>query len=118
MFNRSVSLLLRLAACVCAQTTSGRFSGTETDPSGAAVPGVRITALNADTGLKVVEVSNPEGRFVLYPLPPGTYNISAQKDGFSSFTISDVKVDVAESVVRNIGLQLGAISQSVSVAAE
>jgi hypothetical protein len=117
-----------LAALVCAlmvtwadlpaQTTSGRFTGTVTDPTGAGVPQAKITAVNSETGQKIAETSNGEGGFVLYPLPPGIYDVAVQKQGFNSFTISGVKIDVSESVVRNIALQVGAISQSVSVSAE
>jgi hypothetical protein len=111
-------LLAWLAVSLYSQTTAGRFSGSVQDPSGAAVPGVRITASNAETGQQVVETSNAEGRFVIYPMAPGLYTITAQKDGFSTFTMSGVQVDVSESVVRNISLRVGDLSQSVSVTAE
>ena len=111
-------LLALVAASIYSQTTAGRFSGSVTDPSSAAVPGVRITALNAETGQQVVETTNAEGRFVIYPLTPGLYTITAKKDGFSAFTMSGVQVDVSESVVRNISLRVGDLSQSVSVTAE
>jgi hypothetical protein len=106
------------APCLLAQSTAGRLSGTVTDPSGAPVPQVRLTALNTETGQKVVETSNLQGQFVVYPLLPGVYDITAQKEGFTTFTISGLKVDVSESLVRNIGLQVGAITQSVLVEAE
>src|ERR1035441_9696812 len=100
-------LLALVAASIYSQTTAGRFSGSVTDPSSAALPGVRITALNAEPGQQVVETTNAEGRFVIYPLTPGLYTITAKKDGFSAFTMSGVQVDVSESVVRNISLRVG-----------
>src|SRR5947208_864641 len=114
---------LLLVALLCsldlsAQSTAGRLSGNVTDPSGAAVPAVRVTAINSETGQKLAERTNAEGNFVIYPLPPGIYDISAQKDGFATLTMSGVKIDVSESVVRNFRLQVGAITQSVSVTAE
>ncbi len=118
---RSVRLLWSVAAVafvLAAQSTSGRFSGTITDPTGAVIPQVQVTALNSETGLKRIETTGEQGQFVLYPLPPGVYEITAKKDGFAVFTISGVKIEVSESVVRNITLQVGAISQNVSVAAE
>ena len=101
-----------------AQTTAGRFSGAVTDASGAAVPQALVTALNSETGLKLSERTNVEGRFVLYPLPPGVYDITARKEGFHTFVISGLKVDVSETVARNISLEVGAMTQSVSVTAE
>jgi hypothetical protein len=120
-FSCSAVLGLLLAGTVSslfAQSTAGRFSGTVTDASGAGVPQVRVTALNAETGQKVVESTNPEGQFVLYPMPPGTYSITARKEGFTTFVISGVKVAVSESVARNITLEVGVVNQSVSVSAE
>ncbi len=115
-------LAVLLTACsLCplrAQSTAGRFSGNVTDASGAAVPGVKVTALNTETGQKLIESTGQQGGFVLYPLPPGIYDVSAAKDGFSPFTISGVKINVSENVARNIALQVGGLSQSVSVTAE
>src|SRR5512133_728121 len=110
MSARILVLTFCAAAVLFAQSTAGRFSGSVADPSGASVPDVRVTALNNETGQKLVETTTGEGRFVLYPLPPGVYTITAQKDGFSTFTIANVKVDVSESVSRNITLQVGAVA--------
>jgi hypothetical protein len=118
MLRRILLLSLCALATLTAQTTAGRFSGVITDPSGSSVPDVKVSAVSAETGLKLVETTNAEGRFVLYPLPPGIYTITAQKDGFSTFTIAGLKIDVSESVSRNIALQVGAVTQSVSVEAE
>src|SRR5689334_19702527 len=98
---RSVILLALSALALHAQSTAGRLSGNVTDPTAAAVPAVRVTATNTETGLKVVETTNAEGSFVLYPLPPGVYNVSAQKDGFATLTLDAVTIDVAQSLVRN-----------------
>ena len=95
------------ACCLLAQSTAGRFSGTITDPSGAPIPDVSVIAVSAETGQKVAEKTTNQGQFVLYPLPPGIYNLTAQKTGFAMFTISGVKIDVSESVVRNISLDVG-----------
>ena len=75
-----------LLACSClhAQSTAGRFSGTVTDPSGAAVPDVSVSAVNTETGRKVAEKTNRQGQFVLYPLPPGAYDITVQSTGFTA----------------------------------
>ncbi len=118
MSSRTILVICCAAATVFAQSTAGRFSGAITDPSGASIPNVQITALNAETGQKVIETTNGEGRFVLYPLPPGSYSITARKDGFSAFTIANLKIDVSESVTRNIQLQVGAVTTSVAVEAE
>ena len=118
MLRNFLLLATWLSCSVTAQTTAGRFSGTVTDSSGAAIPEASVTALNVETSQKLAEKTNAEGRFVVYPLPPGVYNISVTKPGFSSFEISDVKVDVSASLSRNITLEVGMINQSLSVTAE
>src|SRR4051795_12698732 len=90
LFTVLATAMLLFAICaipIAAQSTAGRFSGTVTDPSGAGVPKAAVTALNSETGQKITEATNAEGRFVLYPLPPGTYDVTVQKEGFNSFTI-------------------------------
>jgi hypothetical protein len=116
--SRILLFALACALSMRAQSTAGRFSGTVTDPSGAAVPAVRVTAINGETGQKIGEKTNSEGNFVLYPLAPGRYDITAQKDGFATLSIEGVTIDVAQSIARNLRLQVGAITQSVSVGAE
>jgi hypothetical protein len=115
------SILLVLSA-VCAQSyaqsTAGRYSGALTDPSGAVIPGARVTAVNIDTGRRVQEVSSAQGQFVLYPLDPGAYNISIEKQGFKTYALNGVAIDVSASIVRNISLEVGATSESVSVSAD
>ncbi|MCU1232095.1 MAG: hypothetical protein JWP63_62 [Candidatus Solibacter sp.] len=112
------TLLICAAISLLAQSTAGRFSGTATDASGAAVPGATVIALNMDTGQKLAGKTSGVGEFVLYPLPPGTYNITIQKEGFNTFQISSVSIQVSESMVRNVKLEVGAMAQSVSVSAE
>jgi hypothetical protein len=116
--SRIVAAVFVCASVLHAQSTAGRISGNLTDPAGAAVPSVKVTAVNTETGQKITETSNSEGNYVLYPLPPGSYNITAQKDGFATLALDGVTIDVAQSTVRNLKLQVGAITQSVSVAAE
>ncbi len=120
MLSRSLCVIVAVvsATAASAQTTAGRISGTITDPTGAPVPAARITALSDETAQKIVESTSGEGRFVLYPLPPGRYSITTEKAGFSPITISGVTVDVSQSVVRDIRLQVGDLTQSVSVTAE
>ncbi|MBI4903130.1 MAG: TonB-dependent receptor [Acidobacteria bacterium] len=119
MFRIFLCLLFPfLSALLHSQTVGGRFSGTVKDPTNAAVPNASITAVNTDTGLRVAGSTNGEGNFVLYPLPSGTYDITAHKEGFSTFTIERLTISVSESVTRNITLQVGGVNQSVSVTAE
>jgi Carboxypeptidase regulatory-like domain/TonB-dependent Receptor Plug Domain len=117
-------MIIRLFVCLTcalaafAQSTAGRFSGTVTDASIATVPGVKVSAVNVDTGQRLTETTNAQGQFVLYPLPPGVYNVTLQKAGFSNYAIDGVRIEVSSSVVRNVQLEVGSTGASVTVSAE
>src|SRR5262249_8002382 len=70
------------------------------------------------TGRRIAEVSSAQGQYVLYPLEPGTYEIKVEKQGFKTFALSGVVIDVSATVVRNISLEVGAAAESVSVSAD
>ncbi len=110
--------ILLCALSLHAQSTSGRLSGSVTDPSGAATPDARVAAVNNETGQKVTDSTSMQGQFVLYPLPPGNYKITIEKTGFNTFEIPELKIDVSQSLIRNVTLALGTSSQSVSVVSE
>ena len=110
--------VLATAVSLSAQSTAGRLSGTVTDPAGGRVPHVTISAVNSQTSQSLSAVTSSEGRYLLYPLSPGVYTITAKKDGFTTFVLDGLQIDVSESLSRDISLQVGAVSQSISVTAE
>jgi TonB-dependent Receptor Plug Domain. len=112
------AFLIFASSALHAQSTAGRLSGSVTDPSGAAVPEVRVVAVNSETGQKITEKTTVQGQFVVYPLPPGLYDVTIKKEGFNTFTISGLKIDVSQSAIRNISLEVGTTTQSVSVSTE
>jgi len=111
-------LVLLLAAGAAAQTTAGRIVGTIQDHTGAVVPGAAVKAVNLETGAERAATSNPEGQYLLYPLPPGTYRMTAQMEGFRTETWDGIRIDVADTVVRNLSLKVGPLEQTVTVSAE
>ena len=111
-------MVFGLCLPAAAQTTAGRVSGSVTDPAGAFAAGVRVTAVNSETGQSLTVKTGGEGLYVLYPLSPGRYKVTAQKDGFSTFFLEGLKVDVSQSVATDIRLEVGAVSQSISVTAD
>jgi carboxypeptidase family protein len=98
-----------------AQSTAARISGTVVDASGAALQNARVSATNLETGWKVNAASNAEGRYVLFPLPPGTYSVDFEKTGFHTLRIEQIQLYAGDSVGRNARLEVGAISQAVTV---
>ena len=71
-FLLSVSLLCLCAAPASSQTTSASLSGTVHDPSGAAVPGATVRAIDTRTNLSVETITTSEGTFAFPSLQPAT----------------------------------------------
>ncbi len=70
---------------VMAQTaTTGSISGTITDPTGAAVPGVTATATSPNLILPQSATTGGDGRYTIFSLPPGRYMITVEaQKGFT-----------------------------------
>jgi hypothetical protein len=98
------------------QTADGTIRGSVTDPSGAAVPGMSITARNVATGLAVTVKTTDAGLYNISNLPPGTYSVTAEGgSGFKKFEQNGVTVQTSTTTDLNITLQLGEVSQTVTV---
>src|SRR5215469_16883116 len=80
-----VLLLSLFVVYVAAQIETGTLSGTVTDPSGAVVPGAKITATNTGTGLTRTVNTNSGGNYVIVDLPPGNYSVSVESANFQTY---------------------------------
>jgi hypothetical protein len=81
---QSIPLLAVLVFPVLAQTNFGRISGTVTDPSGAAVPGAKVTIRDVDTQATRSLTSDSNGAYVAQNLPIGPYSITVEASGFKT----------------------------------
>src|SRR5678816_3076143 len=80
----NVVLMLTIACTpLCAQTGTSTITGTVTDASGGALPGVDITLTNPETGAKLATISNETGVYRYGSLPPGNYRVEAALPGFA-----------------------------------
>ena len=98
-----------------AQTDRGTITGTVTDPSGAVITGATVTATHMGTGLKTSITSGAGGNYTLPLLQIGTYRISATRTGFKEFVQDGIILDVGQTVVVPITLQIGSVTQTVEV---
>ncbi|MGA8234819.1 MAG: TonB-dependent receptor [Candidatus Acidiferrales bacterium] len=105
-----------LAAVATAQSTS-LLNGRVTDPSGASVPGAKITLTAAETGLRRTVTSNAAGLYQFLDVPPGNYGLEAAANGFAPFSEANVALVVNTPSTVNIGLQLKGMATSVTVEA-
>jgi hypothetical protein len=106
------------AAPAAAQQTTGNIQGRIVDAQKAAVPGVTITAKNAETGFSRSEVTDAEGVYRLNSLPIGTYDLHADLTGFAPYDRKGLVVNVGQTIDVNVDLKMAGLSESVSVTAE
>jgi len=103
---------------LCAQTAgTGALTGTVTDPSGASIPGVTVTAKNQATGQLRTSTTGTDGGYRFALLPPGTYQVRFSANGFKTSEVSSVSVVVTEIPVLNRVLEVGTQSEQVTVEA-
>jgi hypothetical protein len=114
MFRLFATVLLAASGCF-GQIIQGAITGSITDPSGASIPGVQVTARNQETGIVSRTVSTGAGVYSMPDLPPGTYSISAEKPGFQRLTVQGVALGSAQTVRQDLKLNVGAVSESVEV---
>ena len=98
-----------------AQRATGSVSGSITDESGAAVPGAAIAVQNLATGIERAAESNESGYYSVTALQAGRYSVTATKEGFAAFNIPDLLLQVDQNATANIMLQVGSVTESVSV---
>jgi len=112
--------LLILAATPAALWAQGSVTiyGTVTDASGAVVPGVSIAVTHRQTGAARLTTSDQSGNFVVSQLPVGTYSLKATAAGFKAFVQDSIRVQVDENRQVNLRLEVGTVTESVSVVAE
>lgn len=109
-------LILMFSATVFAQTTA-KVLGTVTDPSGAAVVGAKVTVKNSARGIERTAQTNGTGAYEVDALPPGTYDVQVEMNGFSTELAKSVVVEVNNNVVQNFGLKVASTSDVVTVEA-
>ena len=118
MKNGRVIVLVLLLAGVSPRLfaqSQAALSGYVTDPSGAVIPGARVTAFNVATGASYAAKTNRNGLYRIPGLMSGTYRVVARADGFQTTTHLGVRLNVGEQAGLNIRLRLGAATQNVNV---
>ena len=125
MIGRPLALALAIGAwCLMApewlsaQANSGEIDGVVTDAQGGVLPGASISAVHLGSGYRLERLTDVSGRFFLAPLPVGRYDISITLSGFRSLTQHGVIVLIGQRIHLPLILQIGQISDSITVTAE
>ena len=95
-------------ACGATAQTTASLSGRIVDTSGAALPGVTVTARRLDTGFERSTVSDTAGRYALPSLQAGNYELRAELVGFRPLVRQDVRLSVADNVALDLALEVAA----------
>jgi outer membrane receptor protein involved in Fe transport len=109
------TLLLALPSAALAQTTTGAITGTVTDPSGALIPNVRITATNVATNVVNTTQTNEAGVYNFPFLALGDYTVTAEASGFKKSVLGPFRLEVNQTARIDPRLEIGAASESVEV---
>ena len=118
VFSMVVATLIFLAGAAYGQAVSGAINGYLTDPSGAPMAEATVTIASEQTGIKTNAQTNSAGFYNATNLPPGQYSVTFEQKGFSRATREHVTLQVDATVRVDAQLQVGSMSQQVTVAAE
>ncbi len=102
---------------VIAQSDNSSLSGGVMDPSGAIIPGAKITIHNDATGSESVVTTGVSGNFTFPNVQTGNYTVRVEAAGFSSVTLNDVRVDPSIGRRVDINMKPGETSSVVTVEA-
>ena len=113
----SLSLLV-LSLGAFAQIQNGQFTGTVTDPSGAAISNAKVTVTNVGTNLSVTTTTGPTGLYKFNELPAGTYQITAEAQGFKTTTNKGLVLNAGTIQRTDFSMQLGQTREVIEVTGE
>ena len=111
------ALLLAVPFAAHAQQYSGSITGTVTDPSGAAVAGATVTAINSGTNATYTATTSDLGSYTFPQMVVGTYEIHIKAASFKEFISKGVEVHTSTAAEVNAKLELGAATEMVTVEA-
>ena len=110
-----LGFIVMLSGVLQAQTGTSVITGTVTDASTGAIPGVEVSVTNQETGAKQETITNETGAYRFSALPPGPYRIEASLVGFDRLTRGPITLQVSQTIAIDLVLQVGQIGQTVDV---
>ena len=113
----ALSMLLTGASYAQIATTMS-LVGTVTDSTGQSVASAKVTAVETGTFDTHVTTTNDQGYYSIEFIRLGTYNITAEREGFQKVTKTGVVVEINQVVRADIALSVGAVNQSIAVEAD
>ncbi len=103
-------------APLAAQTLVGQISGTVTDASKAVLPGATVTIVNVQTQISRTATTDERGAYIITNLPPGTYNVTAELQGFRKAERTGFNLAADGRLTADFALPVGEVTETVEVA--
>jgi hypothetical protein len=88
-----------------------------TDDQGAVMPGVTVVVMNAETGWTRDVVTDIRGWYRVAALPPGTYEVRAELQGFATLRRTGLVITIGQEATVNLALPLATVEETVTVSA-
>jgi len=99
---------------ILAPLVPGQLGGVLADPSGAVIPNARVTVTQSAAGYSMTTSSDEQGRWVVSNVPTGPIQIRAEYAGFKS-AVRDATYDASQPSTFSFGLEVGSVSETVTV---
>lgn len=110
-----LALLLSVPLAHAQSSGNGAITGIVTDASGGAIAGATVTATSRDTNQTRTATTGPAGDYKFSLLPPGNYRLKFTAPGFKTSEVGSVTVNTTETATANQALEVGAVTQTVTV---
>ncbi|MCI0618249.1 carboxypeptidase-like regulatory domain-containing protein, partial [bacterium] len=101
-----------------AQVGTSNLTGTVKDDQGNPIPGVNVSAKNTETGLERTDVTDDSGVFRIPSMPFGTYDITAQIQGFATQVQKGIRMDVGRTVSIDFAMKLSTTGETMEITGE
>ena len=113
----TATLLCCLSTLLTAQVLNGRLEIVVQDSSGALVVGAKVTLRDQrrKSSFGAPSTSGTEGIALFVSVPPSEYEISVEASGFRKSVVSGVELNASQTIRQVVGLEVGAVSESISV---
>ena len=108
-------LILFVSSVKAQQNQTGQIFGTVTDPSGALMPGVKVTLSGPAILQPQVVTTTAAGSYQFPGIPIGTYSVQFEATGYRLSLRQDIRVDIGFNAQVNAQLQLASVSQTIEV---
>jgi carboxypeptidase family protein len=108
-------LLLSVFALTAFAQGGTTVRGVVKDPQGNLVSGATVTITDPSKNFTRTQQTNQDGAYVFNAVPPGTYNLEVTAQGFKTASASGLQALVDTPTVRDVQLEIGAVSETVDV---